>query len=655
MTPVFIDFETFWSVDHSLTKMSPITYVMHPRTEIQSIAIKEGIKGETFIYFGEAAIREAFNKIDWSDAWAIAHNNAEFDAMVLAWRFGIKPKMWGCTMAMARPIYAKTCGISLKRVMETMGCPFAKGSLDEVNTKGKMLADFTPDEVEKMKTYNGIDTEGCAWIFKRLAKLTSPQELEIIDMTIRMLVEPEFEADIPLLTATLTEEKRRKAQALMDIATLSGAYKAGMDEAEAGEAARKMLASGAKFAAYLKDLGVEPPMKVSPTNPDKMTYALAKTDPQFIALQNHRDPLVASAAQARLGVKSTMLETRLEKFLEAAEYCEGKLPMPLKYCGADTTGRWSGFIFNPQNLPRINGKVPKLSDALRLSLKAPKGKKVVVADLSGIELRVNMFLWKVPYAMALFEADPENADLYKYFAAHELYLIPEEEIDKSQRQIGKISHLGLGFGAGPPTFQAVAKVQGGVDMPLDFDPLKPDAMPATQIVERYRKLHKEIVQGWKTSHKRLDNISRGEEVAIDPWGLCTTCAEGIKTPKGMIRYPDLHQEEILDENKEPTGRFEWWYGHGRNRARIYAGKIVENMVQHLARSALADMMLEIKRRTGLVLRLTVHDELVYIVDENLAESTLEVVQNVMRAGVKWWPELICWSEGSIGNTYGEAK
>lgn len=655
MTPIFLDFETFWSVDHSLTKMSPITYVMHPRTEVQSVAIKIGMKGDTEIIFGEHDIAKRFEQIDWSDAWAIAHNNAEFDAMILAWRFGVKPKMWGCTMAMARPIYAKTCGISLKRLMETMECPFAKGSLDEVNTKGKMLAEFTPDEIEKMQTYNGIDTEGCAWIFKRLAKMTSPQELEVIDMTIRMLVEPEFEADTTLLENSLKEEKRRKAQALMDIATLSGAYKPGMDEGEAGESARKMLASSAKFAAYLKDLGVEPPMKVSPSNPLKLTYALAKTDAQFIALQNHRDPLVASAAQARLGVKSTMLETRIEKFLEAAAYCEGLLPMPLKYCGADTTWRWSGFIFNPQNLPRINPSKPKLSDALRNSIRAPKGKKVVVADLSGIELRVNMFLWKVPYAMALFEADPENADLYRYFAANELYLIPEAEIDKPQRQIGKISHLGLGFGAGPPTFQAVAKVMGGVDMPLDIDVERPEAITATQVVNRYRAAHPEIVQGWKTSHKRLDSIALRETVAIDPWGMCTTCSEGIKTPRGLIRYPGLHQEPQLDERGEPNGRFEWWYGLGRNRARIYAGKIVENIVQHLARCALTDMMVEVKRQTGMVPKLTVHDELVYIVDEDLAESMLETVQKVMRGGVKWWPELICWSEGSFGDTYGEAK
>lgn len=653
MTPIFLDFETFWSTDHSLTKMSPIAYVNHERTELQSVTVKVGMGGTTEFYLGEHNIREAFSKIDWSDAWVIAHNNSEFDALILAWRLGIRPKMWGCTMAMARPFFAKTVGVSLKRVMEALGCPFAKGSLEEVNTKGKRVEDFTPQEIRAIKEYNIIDTEGCAWIFKRLAKMTSPQELEIIDMTVRMLVEPEFEADTVLLEKTLIEEKAHKAKVLMDIATLSGGYRPGMDEAEAAEAARKMLASSAKFAAYLKDLGVDPPMKPSPSNPNKMTYALAKTDPQFIALQSHKDPLVAAAAQARLGVKSTILESRIEAFLETAAYCKGLLPMPLKYYGADTTGRWSGFLFNPQNLTRI-GKTPKRSDALRNSIRAPKGKKVVVADLSGIELRVNMFLWKVPYAMELFKANPGEADLYRYFAAHELYSIDEAEVNKDQRQVGKVSHLGLGFGAGAPTFQAVAKIMGGIDMPLEEDPLKPEVIAAKQAVDRYRAAHPEIVRGWRTCQKILGSIARGEEVAIDPWGMCFTCAEGIRTPRGMIRYPNLHQEEVLEDGVG-TGQFEWWYGEGRNRARIYGPKVVENIVQHLARCILVDMMLEVKRRTGFMPKLTVHDELVYLVVEGIAEETLAVVQEVMRAGVAWWPELVCWSEGSCGDTYGEAK
>jgi DNA polymerase len=389
----------------------------------------------------------------------------------------------------------------------------------------------------------------------------------------------------------------------------------------------------------LEKLGIEVPMKQSPTNPAKMTPALAKTDEAFIALQTHKNPLVAAAAMARLEVKSTLLETRLEAFIKAANVCGGLIPVPLKYAGADTTGRWSGEQYNMQNLPRIGGK-PKPSDALRMSLRAPKGRKVIVADLSGIELRVNMFLWKVPYAMELFQASPDKADLYKYFAAHDLYNIDESAVTKEQRQVGKVAHLGLGFGAGGATFQKVAKLMGGVDMDLD---------ESTRTVNTYRAAHREIAEGWKTFQAHLPKIAQGVDSAIDPWGMCITEKNAVRLPSGRrIYYPSLVRE--VD-----NGKSEWWYGQGRARARIYAGKGVENLVQALARDVVAEHAVKFFKATGYRPVLSVHDELVYIVPEEAAEDLLGILQNIMRRGVSWWPELVTWSEGDVADCYGEAK
>ena len=121
-------------------------------------------------------------------------------------------------------------------------------------------------------------------------------------------------------------------------------------------------------------------MKPSPTNPDKLVPALAKTDEEFQKLKEHDNPVVAAAVRARLAVRSTILETRIEAFMEVSSAVGGKLPVPLHYCGADTTGRWSGWAINLQNLPRITPEKPKASDALRKSMRAPEGYKVVVAD-----------------------------------------------------------------------------------------------------------------------------------------------------------------------------------------------------------------------------------------------------------------------------------
>ena len=651
MKPIYLDFETYWSVDHTLTRMSPTEYVMHPDTEIISVSIKEG-DAPTYVLFGEENIWQHLQSMDWSDAMAIGHNMSGFDAMILSMRMGINPKMYGCTAAMARSRYSKTAvnvggkpliGVSLKKLAVELDVG-RKLDLEATNTKGKHLVDFTPEELTAMTEYNKVDTDLCAAIFKLLVRGFPKAELMQIDMTTRMLVEPKFVLDYPMVHKALAEVKEEKRTSLRELAKALGIASYVSTLLDTGvsieEQVRTELASAKKFGELLGRLGVEVPMKVSPANPEKMTPALAKTDEAFIALQNHPNKLIAEAARTRLEVKSTILETRLQSFLNAAEACNGKLPVPLKYAGADTTGRWSGEQYNMQNLPRIDPKNPKPSDALRMSLAAPQGHKVVVADLSGIELRVNMFLWKVPYAMELFRADPGGADLYKYFAANDLYGISEGEVTKNQRQVGKISHLGLGFGAGGATFQNVAKLMGGIDMNLD---------ESTSVVNKYRDAHPEVVGGWRAFQDNINNIKQGIESQIDPWGHCVVEKEAVKLPSGRkIYYPDLHR-------RQENGKSEWWYGNNRAQARIYAGKGVENLVQALARDVIAEHALTVYKMTGQKPALMVHDELVYIVPQEQAQDTLDTVQGVMRQGVSWWPELVTWSEGDIGNRYGNAK
>lgn len=633
-----VDLETYWDTHHSLSKMSPIAYCMHPETEIISCGFKFGNEPTTIV-FGEDNVKEFAADVDWSQYLVVGHNLSGFDAMILAWRMGINPRMWGCTLAMSRPIHAKDAGGSLAKLV----AHYELGVKDQsalIATKGKHLADFTEIEIDNMGTYNAADVDQCYELFKILYKETPKAEMKLIDMTIRMLVEPQFECDSSLLYNTLVEEGERKRALLLDASKTMDVYDPLIDDEENVAAVLKVLASAPKFATFLRSVGVEVPTKVSGRT-GKDIPALAKTDEDFIALQEHENPVVATAAAARLDAKSTILQTRINAFLDAANaHPDKKVPIPLKYYGADTTGRWSGWGYNPQNLPRINPYNPRPSDALRKSLVAPEGYKVVVADLSGIELRVNHFLWKVPSSMQMFQADPEKADLYKDFAS-KLYDVPFDEVTKEQRQVGKVAHLGLGFGAGYKTFQTVAKIMGGVEI---------DEAESSDIVNKWRDSYYEITEGWRTCHQTLPTIMRGATGAsVDPWGMVTPCPEGLQTPKGMIRYPKLRTERNDD------GRMEFVYGEGRNKARIYAGKIDENIVQHLARCVIADNALTVQQLTGLIPALMVHDELVYVVPEDDAEAVLSTVQQVMRTPPEWWPELVTWSEGDIADTYGDAK
>ena len=654
ITPVFLDFESYWAVDHTLSRMTNIEYVMHPDTEIISLAMKVGYSSATMVYFGDAEIRKALSMVDWSTSMVVGHNMSGFDALILAWRFGINPAMWGCTLAMARSKYNANVGGSLGKLvahfrdeLEAMGISGVKDNAALVNTKGKHLKDFTKDEIKAMAEYNKDDTEQCAGLFKILAKETPPKELLQIDLTTRMLTEPQFEVDTKLLRDTLVEvqaEKLRSLKELTDLLSSNEEQVAHVLETgqQMAEFTKTQLMSSAKFAALLERRGVEVPMKASPSDPAKMIPALSKTDQAFLDLQEHDDPVVAAAAGARLEAKSTLLETRIGKFLEASARVKGmRLPMPLRYAGATTTGRWSGEIYNPQNLPRIDPTKPRLSDCLRNSLVAPKGYKVVVSDLSGIELRVNMFLWKVQYAMDLFEADPAKADLYKTLAAKVLE-VPYDELTKMQRAAGKAMHLGCGFGLGSTKkFVGVAKTMAQIEVTED---------DAKVYIAGYRAEHPEIVAGWKESQKSLTDIYNGIERAIDPWGLCTTGKDHIRLPSGRkIWYPGLHQERNTD------GKSEWWYGEGRNRARIYGPKEVENVCQALARDVLAEVVDRMYKRYRYKPALLCHDEYVAVVPEREASEVQAKLDACMREPTSWWPELIKWSESDVADTYGAAK
>ncbi len=651
---VFIDFETFWSSEYSLTKLKPLVYIRDPRWELQSLTICEGRRGAARTAIGMGEIIQLINTIDWRDAYVIAHNCAGFDAWVAAYVLGIRPKMWGCTLEMARPLYGRTVGLGLGKLVEHFGIGIKNNAI-LLATKGRYLNAFAPDEIAAMRVYNADDTRQCREVFFKLLPEYDMEELFQIDLLIRMRTEPAFVADIALLEEAAKQERERKHANLLllgDIIGVDVQETCGTVDQEAADEAiaesiRAELASAPRFAALLESLGVAVPMKKSNTT-DLMIPALAKTDAAFVALQEHDDPAVATAARVRLEVKSTQLETRIATFIDVARAGGGLLPIPLLYCGAITSGRDSGTDdMNAQNMPRIDPDHPKVSDALRMCLQAPPGHVIIVADQSGIELRINHFLWMVQRTMQIFRANP-NADLYRANAAMQ-WNVHMDEVTKPQRQMEKVKGLGLGFGAGDVAFQRVAKTLGGITLTVE---------EARVHVDNWRADHPEIAGkqgGWRLCTDALRDIYRGVEAPVDPWGLVHTCSEGFVLPSNrLIRYPGLHEEP---DGEWPSGdpKTSWFYGTGRHRARITGPKADENIVQALGRDSLFDVSLEYFQDTGWRPKLRVHDELVYVVPELLAHELLAHLQELLRKPPKWWPELVTWSEGAIAARYGLAK
>lgn len=648
MHHIWHDWETFWSKTHSLTKMGPLKYVMHPETEIISLSLAVNDEPPETV-FGEADALALLRWANVQDGYLVAHNNEGFDALITGARFGFRPKLWGCTLAMARPYHAKTTGLSLAKLVQHYGLG-VKDNTVLMETQGKHLADFTADELARMKVYNGADTEQCRALFKKLAPRFTTEELWHLDCNIRMVADPAFAIDRAVLEAGASAERDGKRKATSALARLLREQYVDLvldwgDEDAVEEFIRSEMASQPKFAALLQRQGVDVPTKPSPTDPAKFVFALAKTDEAFTEMVDHEDDLVAAAARARLAVKSTITETRIKAFLDTSADYGNKLPVTLKYCGADTTGRDSGWAYNPQNLSRINKKKPRPADCLRNSLTAPKGYLVGVADQSGIELRMSHYYWGVPRTAELYAGDPQ-ADLYKDYASY-YYDKPPEEIAADERQFAKVGLLGLQFGAGAKTFQRVARLMGGIKLSLEASEMA---------VAGWRKRYVEIVEGWKRCNEALTEISKGIRAEVDHRGMVVTEDDGLRLPSGrLIHYPNLR---FVDEGETwPDGRSKksWVYADGRYKTYLHGAKVVENIIQALSRDSVFECALRFFKLSRLRPIMRVHDELIYLFPQSEADDLLTSLQATMRTPPSWAPEMVLWSEGSCAPRYGQCK
>lgn len=428
---VTIDFETYYDKDYSLSKMTTEAYIRDPRFEVIGVGVKVGEAPTDWFSGDGAATHKWLHAIDWADKLVLAHN-AMFDGAIMSWKFGIRPKLWVDTLSMARPRFGTTAGCSLAAVSKALGLG-EKGN--EVHTAiGKRRASFSPSELLAYGGYCKNDVELCRAIFLRLMRDGFPkQELLLVDETIRMFTEPVLELDTALLTLHLQQVKQGKADSLRQALTSLfakdkvAAAKFAQDRLNGGstwDLARALLMSNDRFADMLRGFGVEPPTKVS-AKTGKTSYAFAKTDKDFTDLLEHEDEHVQAIVAARLDTKSTIAETRAQRFLDMS--VRGAFPIPLNYSGAFQTWRWSGGDKqNLQNLPR--------GGTLRKAIRAPKGHKIVAVDSSNIELRVNHTLAGQLDSVQAFR---EGRDLYCEFASI-LFGRPITKADKAERQLGKL-------------------------------------------------------------------------------------------------------------------------------------------------------------------------------------------------------------------------
>lgn len=607
MNVLTVDFETFYGGDLGFAKQTTEEYVRDPRFEVIGVAVQVN-DGEPVWFSGDMLGTYAFlKKYDWENSLAIAHN-AMFDGFILAEHFQIKPKGWIDTLSMGRALHGTEVGGSLK-VLASYYHVGVKGTEVE-DAKGLRRQDFTDTHLATYGEYCKNDVALTFAIFTHMSSSFPAVELRLIDLTIRMFTEPTLVLDTDMLEEHLQLVKYAKQQ-LLDKMLIS----------------KEQLMSNPQLAEVLVTLGVTPPMKVSPTT-GKPAYAFAKSDDGFKALLEHENPIVQAVVAARLGVKSTIEETRTDRFIGIAQ--RGTLPIPLRYYAAHT-GRWGGDEkLNIQNLPR--------GSKLKGAIKAPQGYMMVDSDSSQIEARTLAWLAGQD---DLVDAFDKGEDVYKIMASA-IYNKPIEEITKDERFVGKTTILGCGYGMGAQRFQAQIKI-ARVNVELD---------EAKRIIDTYRDTYPKITQLWKDAGTALKAMLHNQSTTLGRDGvLSIEGADGIRLPNGLyIRYPNLRMHQSEDNDK-----VELVYDTRKGKQvipnRMYGAKMVENVCQALARIVIGEQMLMVAKRYKVVM--TVHDAIASIVPEHEVETAKEYIEMCMRARPKWAPELPLNCEAGYGKSYGD--
>ena len=330
MDILVLDFETFYDKDFSLSKITTEEYIRSPKFEVVGVAVKRN--DEPTVWF--SGDFKATKK--WLQQWDIPNNavcaqNAHFDVAILNWVYGLRPARIIDTLSMANVLHGVSESCSLSNLAKLYG--IGEKGTEVIKAQGKRREDFSPSELAEYGAYCKNDVDLTHELMHRMVPQFPKKELKLIDLTVRMFTEPKLRLDKNILSEALHQLGVERRTLILNLMRELGVKNE--------ETLKKQLMSNEQFAQLLRENGVEPPTKISPTT-GKVTYAFAKTDEEFSILEDHPNPTIQAMYAARMGFKSTIAITRTEAFLGIAE--RGTFPFPLKYSGASVTHRWSGCL-----------------------------------------------------------------------------------------------------------------------------------------------------------------------------------------------------------------------------------------------------------------------------------------------------------------------
>ena len=628
MNLITIDFETYYDSKIKLGFKHQTTeeYVRDKRFEVIGVGVKVDDGKAVWHTGSHKDILDELNAYDWAGSAALCHNTL-FDGCILNWHFGIKPAYLLDTLSMSRAIHGVEAGGSLKAL--AMRYEIGEKGEEVIAAEGKRRADFSDEELSRYGEYCKNDVDLTFTLYGILSRNFPDAEEKLIDMTLRMFTEPVFQVDDALLQDRLEEVQQEKSDLLKSLMERM--------KCDTKEAVRKKLASNKQFAALLEEHGVKAPMKTSKTT-GKETYALAKNDEGFLALTEHEDEFIQQLCSVRLGTKSTIEESRIQRFIDVGKRNKGRLPIPLKYYGAHT-GRWAGSDkVNFQNLPSRDKK----KKALKNAVVAPDGFYTINCDSSQIEARVLVWLAGQDDVVEQFR---KGEDVYSLFAT-KIYGKPISKANPVERFVGKTCILGLGYGTGALKLQHTLKTSPPGAIVTEDE--------AKSYVTTYREANDMVIELWRDGDKVIKDLADwpidkdGQPIKPYYYGkhkCLKVSPEGITLPNGLqIRYPELK----LDTSEEKS---RYVYKSRKGPVSLWGGSLVENVVQALARIVVGEQMLKVHKRYRVVL--TVHDAAVVVVPEADIDSAMEYIVERMSEAPSWCNTLPVACEAKFAQSYGE--
>jgi DNA polymerase I-like protein with 3'-5' exonuclease and polymerase domains len=621
MNLITLDFETFYEQGFSLSNLTTEEYIRDERFQVIGVGVKIDDQETQWITGSHNHIKTKLMEIDWNEAILLCHNT-QFDGAILSFIFNIVPAIYLDTLGMARAKHGVDVGGSLAALVERY--QLGKKGTEVVDAKGKRVEDFTAEDLKQYGEYCKNDVELTYKLYNVLEKDFPPNELKLIDITLRMYTQPTLHLNDGLLFDRLDEVKAEKKALL---GTLMERL-----ECDTEECVRKKLASNKQFAELLQEYGVEPPLKISPAT-GKDTFALAKNDEGFIALVEHDDSFIQELCAVRLGTKSTIEESRIERFLDIGARNKTLLPIPLKYYGAHT-GRWAGSDkVNFQNLPSRDKK----KKALKNAIVAPDNHVIINSDSSQIEARVLVWLAGQNDVVQWYR---EGRDVYSEFAS-KVYNKTITKKDATERFVGKTCTLGLGYGTGWSKLQHTLKTSPpGADLPDE---------ECQRLVRVYRELNNKVIDLWASCDRALEHMANWNE-DMKPYYLgehkcLLVTPRGIQLPNGLyISYPELRYDTS-------EGKGKYVYKSRRGMISLWGGSVVENVVQALARIIVGEQMIKINDKYRPVL--TVHDAIVCVATNEDKDNAIKFITDIMSTPPTWAEGLPVACEAKYGDSYGD--